>query len=162
MEIPDGLERYLDAIGASPVVRERLEPYLAMAAEVLTAGGRRAGEVEDVFVSEYRDSNGARNYEGAWFFGGGLAMEARNFLTDREYALDCVRLSNGVARWEMTRQGFLRKEDAGAENSRLAILVSFNKGGDGLSGSLHASLKASGVNCKYFYDLFEKYIAPNI
>src|SRR5215475_12716697 len=96
MEMHEKVELYLRAIDASPAIRERLEPYLAMAAEVLTATGRRADEIEDVFVSEYRDSNGARNYEGAWFFGGGLAMEARNFLTDREYALDCVRLSNGV------------------------------------------------------------------
>ena len=96
------------------------------------------GAVQDVFVTDYIDSEGKRQYENLWFFTSTLAMEAKQFLTEDNF--DSAPFKKKVKLWQVNRTEY-NFEKASAK-SRLSIRVELEYGND-------CEFKASQDNCDY-------------
>ncbi len=107
-------------------------------------------QIKDIFVSEYLDKEGNRQYESIWFFSETTVMEAKKFLEEDDF--DSVPLNKQVKYWSVkkTEYNFIRA----TTKSRMVIKFSL------LSGS-GCSLKASRENCDSLKSIFIKYIITN-
>lgn len=106
-------------------------------------------EIEEMFVSDYIDNEGTRQYESVWLFSKGYCMEAENFVTD--YSIDIVPLR--VKRFEFDVKQYDFKK--GTEESRLRLTVQLEEG-------LFAELRAARENCDVLRDITFKYIKPKL
>src|SRR5437667_9868775 len=69
------------------------------------------GQITDIFVSEYIDSNGTREYESLGFFSDSLVMEAKQFVHEDSFYVAVVR--HQITHIEIREQGynFVRASD---------------------------------------------------
>lgn len=108
------------------------------------------GAVQDVFVTDYIDSEGKRQYENLWFFTSTLVLEAKRFLTEDNF--DSAPLKKKVQRWQVNRTEY--NFEKASTKSRLSITVELKFAND-------CTLKASQENCDHLRDIFIKHIVPN-
>jgi hypothetical protein len=139
------MSQYLEAIGIS-------KHFLARAKEVYDFYTPLLDEeVEDLFVSEYVDGDGARQYESLWMFTKSHVMEATLFLTQDDF--DFTNIRNVVAHWKIQKENYdFMKAD---EKSRMKVQVT-------LSSKLRCDFRASKENCDYLRAIFLRHIKPNI
>ncbi len=107
--------------------------------------------IQDIYVSEYIDEEGKRQYENLWFFTSTTFMEAKQFLTEDNF--DAAPYVKKFKHWTIEKKNY----DFGdsTDISRMKLRVAFATG-------LGAELKASGKNCYYLKEIFLKYIKPNL
>lgn len=106
--------------------------------------------IEDVFVSDYFNADGTREYESLWCFTKNYVLEAKNFITNIE--LDIMPISKRVTYWTVTAKDF---EFQGSNiNSRFSLRFS-------VSLTMRADFKAARENCAYLQAIIEKYVKPN-
>ena len=137
--------QYLKSIGIVELFYERTESILQFYESLYP------NEIEDVFVSEYIDNEGKRQYEDLCFFSSQATMEAKRFLTD--YDFDASPIRERVIYWRMRKTDFDFEKPT--EKSRLDIEF-------GLEHRITGRLKASKENCNHLYHVFKKYILPNM
>jgi hypothetical protein len=118
---------------------------------LLKEGGLSGEEIQDIFVTDYVDAEGRRNYESLWLFTPSYVMEAKQFLSENNFDFtllkDCVRL------WRIKKRDYdFRKAEP---ESRMYLELSLAQGAA-------CVLKASQENCDYLRDIFLKYILPNV
>lgn len=107
--------------------------------------------IENIFVSEYIDGEGKRQYESLWIFTGNLAGEAKQFLTEDSF--DSTPLKNRVVWWELKRTDF--DGEKATDDSRMTIRVTFDTDIEGI-------LKASGENCMQLQKIFNQHLFQNL
>jgi hypothetical protein len=93
--------------------------------------------IRGIFVTEYIDSEGIREYEDLWFFSHRCIMQAKGFARGRDN-FSIAPLHNCVTHYRVIKQDYDFKK--ATERSRLHIVI-------GLSGGISVDLKASKENC---------------
>ncbi len=141
----DEFSKYLDSIEAPQVVRGRVDQihgfYQILCPE----------EITDLYISEYVEDSGRRQYESLWFFSSSYCMEALQFVS--QVKLDMIGLHDSVYRWAATAAEYDFKKATSA--SRLSLDIEFG-------GDLRGSLKASSENCDFLVGVLRQHLIPNM
>lgn len=146
-------------------MRDEFVDYLGAIGVTTTAIGRVAEvynfyhsiypqEIPAVFVTDFINDEGRREYENLWFFTDSLTMEAKNFLTGDDF--DAAPLRRNLSYWSIKKQHYDFAE--ATDKSRLSLYFRSEYAGGGIT----FDLKASGENCDYLRDIFFRYVSPNL
>lgn len=110
-------------------------------------------DIDDIFVSEYINSDGTRTYENLWFFNENYCYEAKQFLTMDDFDTDLI--SNSIDSFTVRKTDFDIKNNVTTESSRMNLdfLLKVDRTGQ---------MKASKDNCKKMSEILLKYIKPNL
>lgn len=109
-------------------------------------------EIVDIFVTDYIDSEGKREYENLCFFSDGYIMEAKGFAMGKD-DFDITPIKDRVKYYEIQKQDYDFKE--ATEKSRLALHFV-------LDTEVHGKFKASKENCDALRDIILKHVKPNL
>jgi hypothetical protein len=108
-------------------------------------------EITDIFVTDYVESDGRRNYEDLILFTSGRIVEAQRFITQGGLFVNQIS-SYPLAGMDLNSTAY-DFENASAE-SRLNAGLVFGPAG---FGGLRIDLKASGNNCDFLTAVLKKY-----
>lgn len=137
----DDFSRYLKGIGITELFLERSKKLFELFSSLIDE------EIMDIFVSEYIDGEGKRNYEDILFFTKSKIIEARQFLTKDDYFFNCI-LSCPVSGFVIlpTEYDFVKATD----KSKLNVQVYFRT-------ELLIKVNGSRENCDYLNEILKKY-----
>jgi hypothetical protein len=135
---------YLSSLGFTEVFDERVEEILGFFETVYP------GKTQDIFVTEYFDKEGNRQYGSVWVFTEESAMEAKNFLQEDDF--DSVPLSRQVKYWAIKKTDYDFRE----ASTRSRMVLQFD-----LVSGIEGTLRASRENCDHLRTIFMKHILPN-
>jgi len=107
-------------------------------------------DIKDIFVSEYIDKEGARQYENLWIFTSNMVGEAKRFITEEDF--DATPIKNRIVYWRLKKIAFDGKK--ATNDSRMTINISMDT-------DVRGELKASKENCMKLQGIFDKYLVPN-
>lgn len=138
-------DTYIEIIGIKGELIDRIKTICEQYKEISTE------EITDIFITDYINEDGSREYENLWLFSDDCCMEANNFITEDSF--DCSVLKNRITRWEVNKQNYDFRDTS--EKSRLNI--NFN-----MENDISGTLKASRENCNVLKDIFLTYIKPNL
>lgn len=134
---------YLNSIGISnrPLL-DRIE-FLYKIAQFLCPE-----EIEDIFVTDFINNEGERNYENLWFFSQNFVTEAHNFSST--YDVDVAPIDR-VYRLELSFDNY--NFEKATPSSRATVKVKIQE-------EVRGTLKASGYNCDFLKDILTKHLKP--
>lgn len=138
-------EDYLESLDITvPTLKERIATILKVASEICTE------PIEQLFVSEYKNPENTRTYEGLWFFSKSHCLEAHDFTSN--YRIDIVSIAK-IFRLDTS----FRDYDFNKATSESRLTVRFS-----LAGLITGELKATAENCDYLRDIMRKYFIHNV
>ena len=137
--------KYLNDIGITDLFEDKAKAIYSFYNKIYP------DSIQDIFVSEYIDEEGKRQYENLWFFTSTAFMESKNFLTEDN--IDAAPYSKKFRHWTIEKKEY--EFEVTTDNSRMKLIVTFSTGVSG-------ELKASGNNCAHLKEIFLKYVAPNL
>ena len=108
-------------------------------------------EIIDIFVDEYINEDGTRNYDDISFFSNEYDFGANQFLIEDNFIFNKRMKNVAIVKIKQKNYNF----EKATENSRLNIEVRYE-------GKMHGIFKASKENCDHLKHIYFKYIAPNI
>jgi len=135
---------YLESIGVKGPFLKRVEEVLDFYVKVHPA------EIQDIFVTEYMDKDGNRQYESVWFFSEASMMEAKQFLKEDDF--DSAAAGKQVQYWRIKKEEYDFKQ----ASAKSRMMLDFS-----LSSRVSGQLKASQENCDHLKSIFLKHVAPN-
>lgn len=138
-------EQYLDLLAVTPPIRSRVQALYDLCSHLCPE------ELEEIFITEYVNSDGTREYEALNFLSARYIMEAKQFLNNDDVDLDVI--GGSVRYWRMKKWDYDWEEPS--DKSRMTLFVSL------LSG-MGAELKASKENCTRLKKLLVDRVVPNI
>jgi len=158
MSVSDDVANYINAINGSEVVMGRVLVLMPFMQSLLLPEGQ---EINSAFISEYVDPAGSRTYESAWFFSAAFALEAHNFLSADMF--DVIEFKSNIGYIRTDLSAYMPPAEA-TQRSRMSVNLSFHTpAGAIFGGGTHwGTLKASGVNCRYLYDVTRTVFVPNL
>ena len=109
-------------------------------------------EIVDIFVTDYIDSEGKREYGELLFFSDRYVMEAKGFAEGKD-DFDIAPIKGGVQYYEIRKQEYDFKE--ATDESRLHFLFKLDIGVSG-------EFKASKENCDVLRDIILRHMKPNL
>ena len=136
---------YLVSVGIKDLFYQRVEEVYAFYSELLDE------EILDIFVTDYVDAEGRRQYGNLWFFTETYVAEAFVFLTSDKF--DLAPIKKRVKRWAIAKQDY--DFNKATIKSRMRLEVT-------LVGDMRCDIKASQENCDYLRAVFSKYFMPNL
>lgn len=140
-------EKYLKSIGiTSKAMIERVEQIHDECLLVCTL------EPEEIFVDEYIDAEGRKQYECVNFFSTYYHFGSSS-LTGKKFEYFYLPLKKKVLRWKIEKTDYNFKK--ATDKSR--IVINFD-----CSGMTTSTLKASGKNCEVVLSILKKYVIPNL
>jgi hypothetical protein len=143
----EGFTQYLTSIGIGEPIANRVEKIYEFYDEILRSMG---DEIQDIFITDYIQKDGIRQYENLWFFSDKFVMEAKLFISQDDF--DFLYLKQRVSYLKVIKENYDFKE--ATELSRLNV-----EWHSGRSGGL---LKASKENCSKLAEIVLKYLTPSI
>ncbi len=135
---------YLESIGIEGVFLGRVKEVLDFYQQVYP------DQIEDIFITEYIDNEGNRQYESMWLFSETSIMEAKQFLNEHDF--DSGTLKQQVNYWSIKKTEF----DFHQSSTSSRMVLHFR-----LLSQISGTLKASKENCDHLKTLFSKHIIPN-
>ncbi len=140
----DDFNHYLKGVGITELFLERTKNLIELLSSLINE------EIMDIFISEYIDGEGKRNYDDILFFTKSRIIEARHFLTKDDYFFNCI-LTCPVSGFVIipTEYDFVKATD----KSKLNVNVYFRT-------ELIINMKASRENCDYLKEILKKYFLP--
>ena len=102
-------------------------------------------DIEDIFISEYKQEDNTRVFESIWFFTKSYIIEAKNFRL--ELNLDLVRFQEEYYQIIYSDYDFANATD----KSRMTLKIQFGSG-------IYGLFKATEFNCDVLKDIFNKYV----
>jgi len=93
---------YLEDIGLTKSPLKRIEAIYEICKELIS------DDIIDIFVTEYLQDDGSREYESLWFFSDKCFIEAKQFLTT--FNFDISPTKNNIAFWNTKLQKYDFKE----------------------------------------------------
>lgn len=108
-------------------------------------------EIADFFLSEYKTSDKGRVFETFWFFSPNFVMESKRVQLE-SFNIDIMCIDKYIDTYELDFSGF--EPGMATEDSSLSLTAKL--------GVSVLVFKASGTNCDKLWELFEKYIKPNL
>ena len=136
-------DRYLKQIGISELFYERSKHVVEVLRRVI------GEDVLDIFVSDYFDGEGKRNYQDLLLFTQHRIVEVKQFLTQDQYFINNVQ-EYPIVGIEINANEY--DFEKATEKSRLNLKVFWGEG-----TSLNLPMKAAGENCDYLNGIFKKY-----
>jgi hypothetical protein len=136
---------YFKKIGLSDILQDRITVIYEYYQKILN------NEISKIYVSEYLKEDGARMYEGLWFFSDKYTMEAKNFVSEDDF--DMTVIDKRIQYWNVKKKDY--DFEKATEKSRLSIYFTIDTG-------MSCDLKASKENCDYLKEIFFKYVVPNL
>jgi len=107
--------------------------------------------IEDFYLSEYEEEDGKRVLDSLWFFSKTYVVESKRILLE-ESNLDLMCIKKYLDRIEIDFSNY--EPTKATDESSLSVFARI--------GSDVLSLQASGLHCDYLWEMFSKYIQPNI
>lgn len=138
--------KYLDEIKLEGAFRDRLEEFYEFYVNELNLN------ILDIFVTDFIEKNGARQYENLWLFDGNYMMESKLFLT--KYNYDQMSIKGSINRWEINKTDY----DFAIPTPQSRMTLSYQL----LEMNAIGELKAAQENCQHLYRIFKTYILPNL
>lgn len=135
---------YLESIGIQELFLKRAEEVIDFYQQIYP------DQIEDIFVTEYFDKEGNRQYESLWLFSKTWTMEAKLFLTQDDF--DATPLKNQVKYWCIKKTEYNFRESSAKSRMTIEFILL-----TGISGTL----KASGKNCDHLKTVLLKHFMPN-
>jgi hypothetical protein len=141
----DDWKKYLESIGVVDLFYNR-------ACKVIEFYERLyPNELKHIFISEYVDKEGMRQYENMWLFTENYAFEAKGFL--RTVDFDASPMKKYIEYWNIKKDNF--DFDDLSKDSRMVLTFHLRNDSKG-------ELKASADNCTQLMKIFEEMVIPNI
>lgn len=138
-------EAYLDDIGISSPIKNRIK---AIVFEYEMLIGQN---IDDIFVSEYLNSEGGKELESMWLFNEHCLMEAKSFINSDDF--DIAPFSNGICHLEVKKDNF----DFKSVNDKSRLTVELR-----LKTLVSGEFKATGKNCIHLFQILKKYLLKNL
>ena len=105
-------------------------------------------QLKDIFISDFINEDGSRNYTSLWLIYEDRICEAKNFITDID--LDSTHFNkNQVEYWNLKSKECLK--DVFTDSDRLSVDIIFNE------NNLHGLFKAAKNNCSYLMKILKEY-----
>lgn len=136
---------YLESIGVKGPFLKRVEEVLDFYVKVHPAA------IQDIFVTEYMDKDGNRQYESVWLFSETSMMEAKQFLKEDDF--DSAAAGKQVQYWRIKKEEYNLKQ----ASAKSRMMLEFS-----LASGIRGELKASRENCDHLKNVFLKHITPNM
>lgn len=136
---------YLESIGVKGPFLKRVEEVLDFYVKVHPA------EIQDIFVTEYMDKDGNRQYESVWLFSETSMMEAKQFLKEDDF--DSAAAGKQVKYWRIKKEEYDFKQ----ASAKSRVMLEFS-----LTSGISGQLKASRENCDHLKSILLKHIIPNM
>lgn len=105
----------------------------------------------DIFVSEYIDEEGSREFESCWLFGDNYVCELKSFTTDDRTDMAAWRYVKFI---DIEHKDYVHGQEP-TPSSRLKVKVRF-------PGGMSGDMRASGDNCVRLGSLIHDEFAPRI
>ena len=140
----EDFENYFDAIRLDGAFREKANEIIDF------YEGLYPRQLESIFVTEYVDNEGNRQYSNLSLFTSNFTFEAKNFLTQDNF--DSTTIKNTIVYWELVKENYNFK--IATQKSRMSLDFS-------LATGIHGNFRSSGKNCDFLRDIFKKHIIPN-
>ena len=138
---------YLESIGIKTgSLLDRIESIYEFCLEMCP------DEIADIFVTDYIDSEGRREYENLWFFSDRYVMEAKGFAAGKD-DFDIAPMKDRVKYYEIRKQDYDFKE--ATDKSRLYLEISWGTG-------VRGEFKAAKENCDALRGIILKYVKKNL
>ena len=138
--------KYLDTIGITNIHRDRVEAIYRFYQQTCPE------EITGIFVTDYVNEDGSREYENLWFFSPSYCMEATRFIHGDDF--DLTVLHDQVIRWVIV----MKEYDVGKATSKARLNLKV----DICDRSISGELKASNENCDYLMKTLKEHITPNL
>ncbi len=136
---------YLESIGIKELFLKRVDEVLDFYVKVYPS------EIQDIFITEYSDKDGNRQYESVWLFSETSIMEAKQFLKEDDF--DSAAARKQVKYWKVQKEQYDFKQ--ASAKSRMTVTFTLTTG-------IGGQLKASRENCDHLKTVFFKHIVPNV
>ncbi len=143
-EFPNNFTSYLETLGMSNTLIERVHECFSFYSDICDI------TIDDIFVNEYINDEGIREYQSVWFMNEHRCMEAHDFTKQVTY--DMSPWFRNIKRWNVSHKDF--DFITPTEKSRLTINFVFHNDVEGV-------LKSSKENCLILVKILQKYIIPN-
>jgi len=108
-------------------------------------------KISDIFISEYMNAGGSRQYVSFWLFSENYVLESPQFL--KETNMDIIPIKNAVNYCQFNLKDYELVKST--KDSRFTLLAYFAENAFG-------EFKASGENCNKLLLIFEKYFKGNM
>jgi hypothetical protein len=139
-------KKYLHSIGMAEIFCERTEFVISLCNKIYE------GKISEIFVNDYTDKDGIRNYPSLWLFReSGFVNELKNFLT--EFSCDALFLINNLSYWEIKALEYDLENSS--DKSRLLLNIRFHNNCSG-------TFQGSKSNCDKLAKIFKELIVPNM
>ena len=138
--------KYLESIGITGALTEKVEKVADFYTNYLKV------QLNDIFISEYVNTEGSRFYENLWFFNEDFCYEAKSFMSKEDFDSDILK--NAVKCFTIKMTDFDIVNNISNEKSRMFLDF-------GLKSDRNGDMKASKDNCKQLSVIIKKYIQPN-
>jgi hypothetical protein len=136
---------YLNSIGLAESLKNRvaivLEDYKQICDQT----------INDIFVSEFIKEDGTREYESIWLFSNAYTMEAKKFINEDNF--DVTAIAKCIDYYQIRKKEYR----FGKPSDQSRLIIDFIT-----EHEIKGSLKASKTNCTNLWNIFLKYIKPNI
>lgn len=144
--IPDEFTEYLSDLDITRVMYKKIRimyrNWLELFPEL---------EIKDIFVSEYPDKKGKREFQDLNFFTDDFVLTSENFLIQDNFEI--MPIKNRITALEIKKHDYHFKN---AEyNSKLLFIATTNF-------DQYIQCRASQYNCDNLKDILVKYIKPNL
>jgi hypothetical protein len=142
------IEKFEDYIGGLPltrVVKERINELLELNSKI------KECEIDDIFICEFKNEEGTRNYTSLWLFNEKYCIECKNFMS--LYDFDITPYNKRIDYCSITPVNF----DFVTPTNQSIINIHFHFG-FGIAGNLIATEE----NCLSALNIYKKYIISNL
>lgn len=135
-------DEYLEAVGASPVLRARVNHLYGLVTKVVPADA-----IPFAFIANALDEENNLQWRSLWFYGPEYCSELTNFQwTD---SFDWVHVSK-IIRWDVSSENF--DFTAAASNSKYSIKWNL--------GTVTGTMTAVGANCNQLLHFTKTTVVP--
>lgn len=141
------IEKFEDYLGNLPLtnaVKGRINEVLLMNSKIIDF------EIQDIFVCEFKNDEGSRNFTSLWLFSEKFCIECKNFLNSNNFDLTPLKeldyCSIFLADFDFEETG---------EKSFVKIHFRFKVG-------LTGDLIATESNCLSLFEIYKKYLISNL
>jgi hypothetical protein len=138
-------EKYLETVGMTGILIARVEEFYKIYESLCPE------EITGLFISEYRTSEGVREYEEVAFFSSNYIMASERFVQKDEFNM--AFWGKSIHWWEIRSQDYDFKN--ATDKSRMSIEYTTVSGVSG-------DFKASGGNVTYLHQVFVQFFLPNM
>lgn len=108
-------------------------------------------EITGVFVTDYLNEDGTRQYENLWFFSEKCLMEAKQFITKDDFDITPIKNIKSYIQIKKENYDF----NKATEKSKINLTL-------GERFALECLIKASKENCDYLKEIILKYFIPEL